>query len=176
MHIPSITLVIGGAASGKSAWAERFVRSSNLAKVYVATAEARDDSEMAAKIAAHRKARSGQGWRTLEAPRRLAAALGRVDAEEVGLIDCATLWLAGVMGRGVDWRDALGELIDTMEECPAPLVLVSNELGQGIVPADAATRAFRDAHGKMNQDLAAAADLVVFVTAGIGQVLKGRLP
>ncbi|MEM1273009.1 MAG: bifunctional adenosylcobinamide kinase/adenosylcobinamide-phosphate guanylyltransferase [Pseudomonadota bacterium] len=175
MQIPSITLVIGGASSGKSAWAEAFVRRSGLAKVYVATAEA-GDAEMEAKIAAHRRARAGQGWRTVEAPERLAFALAEIEAEEIALIDCATFWLANAMHASRPWRDGLVELIDVMDQCPAPLVIVTNELGQGIVPADMATRMFRDAHGQMNQELAAAADLAVLVTAGLATTLKGDIP
>lgn len=173
--MPSISLIIGGASSGKSTWAEGFVAGSGLAKTYIATAEAHD-TEMEAKISAHKQARTGQGWRTIEAPRELPQALATIDAEEIALIDCATIWLANTKGEARDWQEALTELIDTMRACPAPLVLVTNELGQGIVPADPMTRAFRDEHGKMNQQLAAAADLVVLVTAGLPQVLKGALP
>lgn len=172
MRVPSITLVIGGASSGKSGWAEGFVASTGLAKTYIATAEAHD-SEMETKIAAHKQARAGQGWRTIEAPRGLPQALATIDAEEIALIDCATIWLANTRGDAQPWEEALTILIDTMETCPAPLVMVTNELGQGIVPADPMTRAFRDAHGKMNQRLAEAADLVVLVTAGLPQTLKG---
>jgi len=151
------------------------VRGAGLAKVYLATAEA-GDAEMETKIAEHRRARAGQGWRTIEAPHDLSRALGQLDPEEIALIDCATFWLANKMGVDAPWDTALEELLYTMARCPTPLVLVSNELGQGIVPAGKQSRAFRAAHGEMNQRLAAASDLVVFVTAGLPQVLKGTLP
>lgn len=173
--MPSISLVLGGASSGKSAWAERLVRDTGLAKVYVATAEAHDH-EMQMKIAAHKRARTGQGWRTIEAPRELARSLAQIDAEEIALIDCATFWLSNTMFGERPWRTAMGELTDAMAACPAPLVIVSNELGHGVVPADPVSRAFRVAHGEMNQELAKLSDLAVFVTAGLPQVLKGRLP
>lgn len=175
MQRSSVTLVIGGAASGKSAWAEDFVARSGLAKTYIATAEAHD-AEMKAKIDAHRESRSGQGWRTIEASRDLRPALGTLDTEEIALIDCATIWLANTQALGQDLGQALEALIETMDQCQAPIVIVTNELGQGIVPAEPMTRAFRDAHGKMNQRLAAAADHVVLVTAGLPQVLKGDAP
>lgn len=175
MRIPPVTLVIGGAASGKSAWAEELVRGSDLAKVYIATAEAHD-AEMEAKIAAHRKARAGQGWRTVEAPLALPKALAELDTEEIGLVDCATLWLSNQQLAGRDWTAGLHRLADALDVTLAPIVIVTNELGQGLVPATPEARAFRDIHGRMNQQLADLADLVVLVTAGLPQVLKGRLP
>ena len=175
MAIAPISLVLGGASSGKSGWAERLVLGTGMAKVYVATAEAHD-AEMTAKIAAHRRARAGQGWRTIEAPHGLAPRLAEIEAEEIALIDCATFWLSNVMFTERPWRDALSELTETMAQCPAPLVIVSNELGHGVVPADPVSRAFRIAHGEMNQELAALSDLCVFVTAGLPQILKGALP
>lgn len=175
MAIPAISFVIGGAASGKSAWAEGLVRGANLAKVYIATAEALDE-EIATKITAHKRARAGQGWRTVEAPHTLSESIAQIDAEEIALIDCATFWLTNTMFGPRPWCEALDELTATMAHCPAPLVIVSNEIGHGIVPNDPATRAFRSAHGEMNQKLAAVSDLAVLVTAGLPQVLKGRLP
>ncbi|MBF9029098.1 bifunctional adenosylcobinamide kinase/adenosylcobinamide-phosphate guanylyltransferase [Rhodobacterales bacterium HKCCE3408] len=174
MTLPPLTLVIGGAASGKSAWAEGLVASSGLAKVYIATAEARD-AEMRVKIEAHRQARAGQGWRTVEVPIVLPAALAELEAEEVGLIDCATFWLSNQISEGLEWEPALETLLDAFDMTAGPVVVVTNELGHGVVPAHAATRAFREAHGHMNQALAEAADLVVFVTAGLPMVLKGAL-
>ncbi|MEM9320772.1 MAG: bifunctional adenosylcobinamide kinase/adenosylcobinamide-phosphate guanylyltransferase [Pseudomonadota bacterium] len=175
MRAPSISLVIGGAASGKSDWAEGFAHGSGMAKVYIATAEAGDD-EMAVKIAVHRRKRMGRGWRTVEAPLDLPHVLSQIDVEEIAVIDCATFWLANTRASGRPWRDAISELVGVMQQCPAPLVMVTNELGQGIVPAEPEARAFRNAHGEMNQKLAEAADLAVFVTAGLPQILKGKLP
>ena len=175
MRRPPISLVLGGASSGKSGWAEALVLRAERPKVYIATAEAHD-REMAAKIANHKGARAGQGWRTIEAPRALAQSLAELEAEEIALIDCATFWLSNTMFGERPWRAALEELAETMAQCPAPLVIVSNEIGQGIVPADPVSRAFRIAHGEMNQRLAALSDVAVFVTAGLPQVLKGHVP
>ncbi|MEL6953930.1 MAG: bifunctional adenosylcobinamide kinase/adenosylcobinamide-phosphate guanylyltransferase [Pseudomonadota bacterium] len=175
MQIPPVSLVLGGAASGKSAWAERLVRQSGLAKVYIASAQA-FDAEMEAKIAEHRAQRAGDGWRTVEAPVDVPQAIAALDAEEIALFDCATLWLSNLTLAGRDPGQEVDTLCQVVDFSPAPLVLVSNELGHGIVPADRETRRFRDTHGKMNQSLAEVADLVVFVTAGLPQVLKGTLP
>lgn len=175
MHGAHVVLVIGGAASGKSAWAEAHVRDTGLAKVYVATAEAHD-AEMKSKIGDHRQARAGQGWRTVEAPLAVPRALAQLERDEVALLDCATFWLSNVMMAGRDPEAEMAGLLDVLRASPAPVVIVTNELGQGIVPADAETRRFRNVHGRMNQSLAAEAHLVVQVTAGLPLVLKGRLP
>lgn len=173
--VPAISFVLGGASSGKSAWAEAFVSRFDLAKVYVATAEALD-ADIATKIKRHRRKRAGNGWRTIEAPHDLARNLAQIEPEEIGLVDCATFWLTNTMFTDRPWNEALDELIDTIERCPAPLVIVSNELGHGTEPLDATTRAYRRAHGEMNQKLAAISDLAVLITAGLPLVLKGQLP
>ncbi|QBX99625.1 bifunctional adenosylcobinamide kinase/adenosylcobinamide-phosphate guanylyltransferase [Rhodophyticola sp. CCM32] len=175
MPLPSLSLVIGGASSGKSAFAERLVRHSDLAKVYLATAQA-FDADMQARIEAHRKARAGQGWRTVEAPLEVAPALATLETEEIALVDCATLWLSNVMLAGLDWADQADQLIEVMLQTEAPVVVVSNEVGQGIVPDTRLGRDFRDAQGRMNQHMAAKAGLVVQVTVGLPHVLKGALP
>lgn len=142
-------------------------------KTYVATAEAWDD-EMRARIARHREER-GPGWRTVEAPRDLAGALGRVSAEEAVLVDCATLWLSNRMLAGDDLAAAEAGLLTALAACPAPVVVVSNEVGFGIVPETPLGRRFREAQGRLNQTLAAQADLVALVAAGLPLVLKGSL-
>jgi adenosylcobinamide kinase/adenosylcobinamide-phosphate guanylyltransferase len=172
--LQNLTLVLGGAASGKSAFAEGLVAATGRPRVYIATAEAQD-AEMQRKIARHRAAR-GEGWRTVEAPRDLASALRNVKREEAVLIDCATLWLTNRMLDGDDLRAAADGLLAALGACPAPVAVVSNEVGLGLVPDTPLGRRFREAQGALNQRLAERADLVVFVAAGLPLVLKGRLP
>ncbi|SHI97213.1 bifunctional adenosylcobinamide kinase/adenosylcobinamide-phosphate guanylyltransferase [Wenxinia saemankumensis] len=175
MSLQKFSLVLGGAASGKSSYAEALVTQSDFRPVYVATAEAHDD-EMRAKIAAHRDARAGRGWVTIEESRNVAARLTERAPDEAVLIDCATLWLTNVLLAGGD-VEAEGEaLLAGIAACAAPVVLVSNEVGAGIVPETALGRRFRAAQGRLNQRAAAAADLVVLVTAGLPLALKGTLP
>ncbi len=169
-----LSLVLGGARSGKSRLAEGLVTGSGLSPVYIATAQARDD-EMAARIALHRDDR-GAGWRTVEAPRDLAGALAAAVPGEAVLVDCATLWLTNVMLGGGEVAAEETALLAALSACPAPVVVVSNEVGLGIVPDNALARAFRDAQGRLNRRLAAQAGLVVFVAAGLPLVLKGRMP
>lgn len=173
---PRLSLVVGGARSGKSSLAERLVRASGLPRTYIATAEAWDD-EMADRIARHRDDR-GADWHTVEAPRDLAGALA--GAQGAVLIDCATLWLTNVMlggaDRGADLGAEVSALLAALAAHPGPVVVVSNEVGWGIVPENALARAFRDEQGRLNQQIAAAADLVLGVMAGLPMVLKGRLP
>lgn len=175
MALGRLTLVIGGAGSGKSDFAEALVTGSGLAPVYVATAEAHD-AEMAARIARHRADRAAAGWRTVEEPRDLPAALAGVAAGEAVLIDCATLWLTNLMLGDADLAAAEAALVAALERSPAPVVIVTNEVGQGIVPDSALGRAFRQAQGGLNRRLAARAGLVVAVIAGLPLVLKGDLP
>lgn len=175
MQLSPITLVIGGAASGKSAFAEGLVRRSGLAKVYLATAEAHDD-EMAEKIALHRERRAGQGWRTVEAPHDLAQALAQIEAEEIALVDCMTLWLSNLMLEDANIDEEVEVLADVLDQLPAPVVLVSNDVAGGVVPDTRLGRRFQQVQGRLNQLLATQADLVVQVTAGLPVVLKGALP
>ena len=168
-----LTLVIGGAASGKSAWAEALVLRQEGAPLYIATAEAHDD-EMAAKIARHRARREGAGWRSVEAPLDLAPALASARAEEVVLLDCATLWLSNHLLAGSDLAAQTDALCAALAACAAPVVVVSNEVGLSGVPEHALARRFREAQGALNQALAARAGLVVTVIAGLPLVLKGQ--
>lgn len=167
------TLVLGGARSGKSRHAEQRVRDTGLKRIYIATAQAFDD-EMAARIAHHRAQRADDGWITVEEPLALAAAIR--DAARPGqavLVDCLTLWLSNVMLSGGDIQRARDELVSAVRTCAVPLVLVSNEVGLGIVPETPLGRQFRDAQGRLNQDLAAICDNVVFIAAGLPLMLKG---
>ncbi len=173
--LPSLSLIIGGARSGKSAFAERLVLSSALRPVYLATAEA-GDAEMADRIAAHRSAREGAGWVTVEVPVEIAETLAKRTQGEAVLLDCATLWLANVIGAGGDVAGQTRAFLDAASDGAACVVVVSNEVGQGIVPNSRSGRQFRDAQGALNQQIAARADLVVAVMAGLPLVLKGQLP
>lgn len=172
--LPHLTLILGGAASGKSAYAEKLVATSGRHLYYIATAQAHDD-EMRVKIVAH-QARRGAGWTTIEAPLDLAPALAEADAGSAVLIDCATLWLSNHLMERNDLATQESHLLKAIHACDAPVVVVSNEVGQGIVPATADGRHFRNAQGRLNQTLAARAGLVVAVMAGLPMVLKGTLP
>jgi len=171
---PGLTLVLGGAASGKSAFAENLIRLSGLRPVYIATAEVRDD-EMAARISRHRD-RRGADWCNLEAPRALAAALADRAAGEAVLVDCLTMWLSNHLLDEADLAAEGAALSDALAACAAPVVAVSNEVGHGVVPGNALARRFREAQGWLNQRIAARAGCVVLVTAGLPLALKGRLP
>ena len=175
MRLPPLTLILGGASSGKSAFAERLVLGSGLAKVYIATAEAHDD-EMTAKIAEHQARRQDQGWRTVEAPLDLELPLTKIGSGEIALVDCATFWLTNQMLDDTDVEEEVDVLLSTLAAMTRPVVIVSNDVSGGIVPENAMARAFRSAQGRLNQRLAAQADLVVFVTAGLPQILKGEPP
>lgn len=172
--LPPLTLVLGGAASGKSAWAENFLLSSDLELFYVATARVLD-GETKSKINVH-KARRGPRWTDLEAPDDLADALSCAGPNGAYLLDCTTMWLTNRLMDGTPLHTATEQLMQNISSRSANLLVVSNELGQGIVPADPVTRAFREAHGRLNIALAQRADLVVQVVAGLPNVLKGTLP
>ncbi|HEX3937261.1 MAG TPA: bifunctional adenosylcobinamide kinase/adenosylcobinamide-phosphate guanylyltransferase [Xanthobacteraceae bacterium] len=171
-----LTLILGGARSGKSRFAERLLADMpppwQAPWTYVATAEP-GDAEMAERIAAHRQRRGAQ-WRTIEAPREVAAALA---ARERGptLVDCLTLWLSNLMLADAAIDAEIERLESAFDATPAPLVLVANEVGSGIVPNTPLGRRFRDWQGTLNQRIAARADRVVLVVAGLPLVLKGSL-
>ena len=174
MTLPRLSLVLGGAACGKSTFAEGLVKAVCETPTYVATAQVYD-TEMAAKVAAHQAAR-GDGWTTIEEPLDIAGALAKAPAQVPVLIDCATLWLTNVMLGGHDLDAARHDFLSAITDAEQPIVVVSNEVGQGIVPDNALSRQFRNAQGRLNQDIAARADLVVAVMAGLPLVLKGQLP
>lgn len=172
--LPPLTLILGGASSGKSAFAENLVTGTRRPRHYVATAQAFDD-EMKAKIAAHRETR-GADWITHDAPLNVGAALVTAEATDVVLLDCATMWLSNHLLAESDLEAASDAFLSAVEACAAPVVVVSNEVGHGVVPEYKLGRRFRDAQGRLNQALAARAELCVFVTAGLPMVLKGTLP
>ena len=166
-----ITLVLGGARSGKSAHAEALLGDHAGTRLYIATAEARD-AEMEARIVAHR-VRRGPGWRTVEAPLALAETLEAESRPGAALlVDCLTLWLSNVMEAGRDIAAETQRLTACLGRLEGRTVLVSNEVGLGIVPENAAARAFRDHAGRLNQAVAQAAGRVVFVAAGLPMTLK----
>lgn len=170
MH-PRLTLVFGGAASGKSAYAEMLAQQSGKQRIYLATSTAQD-AEMQAKIARHISQR-GPGWTTIEAPLDLGPVLPGLTSGQICLIDCATLWLSNQMMAGNDVLTAQSDLMGALKSCAAQCIIVSNEVGHGIVPANALARTFREAQGRFNIALAAQADLVVQVTVGLPNILKG---
>jgi adenosylcobinamide kinase/adenosylcobinamide-phosphate guanylyltransferase len=168
----TIVLVLGGARSGKSAWAEARARRFAGPPVYVATAEVGADAEMAARVAEHR-ARRGEGWIEVEAPLDLSGALRATDGAGPRLVDCLTLWLANVMFAERDWRAEAAGLAARLRAQASPVVLVGNELGAGVAPVNALARRFRDAHGELNQMIAEVADEATLVVAGLPLRLKG---
>lgn len=169
--LPQLTLVLGGARSGKSAYAERLLTSIPGPWAYIATAEAYDD-EMRERIR-HHKSRRRTGWMDHETPIELADTLANRTAELPALVDCLTLWTSNLMHRGSSVSDATDALLSAVAKRVAPCIMVSNEVGLGIVPDNALARAFRDEAGRLNQKVAATADKVVFVAAGLPLVLKG---
>lgn len=172
--LPKLTLVTGGAASGKSLWAERLVTESGLPKIYFATAQIWDE-EMAQKVRAHRESR-GEGWETVEPGTDLAAAIRRAPAGAAVLIDCATMWLTGLMMADADPEEIVPETLQALAARDGPVVMVTNEVGQGIVPDTSMGRAFRNIQGRFNQRAAAQAESVIAVMCGLPLALKGALP
>jgi adenosylcobinamide kinase/adenosylcobinamide-phosphate guanylyltransferase len=170
-HLP-LTLVLGGARSGKSRYAEQAVMALPPPWVYVATAEPFDD-EMRDRIAEHRS-RRGSEWQTIDAPTDLAGAIEDAPSDHPVLVDCLTLWLNNLMYRKINIDTAIENLEAALVEREAPTVLVSNEVGFGIVPDNAEARRFRDLQGRLNQRIAALAGNVVLLVAGIPMLVKGE--
>ena len=167
-----VILVLGGARSGKSSFAQRLAEENEGTLVYLATAQA-FDAEMVERIARHRSDRSAR-WQTVECPLNLADAIAanQKDGQTI-LIDCLTLWLSNIMLGGHDIAGTVSTLAATLKTSENTIILDSNEVGQGIVPDNALARRFRDEAGWLNQTIARAADDVWFVTAGLPQQLKG---
>ena len=166
----TFTLVLGGARSGKTAFAQGQAEAAVARPTLIATGQAFDD-EMRARIERHRAER-GDRWATVEAPIDLVGALGDLTAEDAVVVDCLTLWLSNLLHAEIDPEAATRDLILALAVCPARVWLVSNEVGQGIVPDNALARRFRDEAGWMHQRLAAAADGAVLVVAGLPLRLK----
>ena len=176
--LPPVSLVLGGARSGKSTYAEKLATGTLFGgaprpALYIATAEA-GDVEMATRIMAHR-ARRGANWTTIEAPLALDEAIvANAEAGRPILVDCLTLWLSNLMHAGRDLDEAADDLVRALDGLAAPVVFVSNEVGLGIVPETPLGRAFRDAQGRLNMRMAERADRVISMTAGLPLVLKDR--
>jgi adenosylcobinamide kinase/adenosylcobinamide-phosphate guanylyltransferase len=166
----AIILITGGARSGKSTRAEARACAFPGKPVYVATAEALD-AEMRERIAKHR-ARRGNAWLEHETPLELVAALVETDGRGARLVDCLTLWLSNLMHAERDWEKEAMLLAETLDRQNSPVVLVTNEVGLGIVPDNALARRFRDAAGILNQIVARVADEVEFVVAGLPMRVK----
>jgi len=166
----AIILITGGARSGKSVRAEARALACAGKPVYIATAEALD-AEMRERIAKHR-ARRGNEWIEHETPLELVPALNATDGGGARLIDCLTLWLSNLIHAERDWPKQTAQLADALRKQKSPVVLVTNEVGLGIVPDNALARQFRDASGIMNQMIAQAADEVEFVVAGLPMQVK----
>jgi adenosylcobinamide kinase / adenosylcobinamide-phosphate guanylyltransferase len=168
----SLTLVLGGARSGKSRYAENLIAALDPPWAYVATAEAGDE-EMAGRIKEHR-ARRGPSWRTIEAPRDVVAALTACGTSPV-LVDCLTLWLSNLMLADANVEAEIQRLEMALAAASAPIVTVTNEVGSGVVPDHPLGRRFRDWQGVLNQRIAARADRVVLMVAGLPVAIKGTL-
>jgi len=170
----TLILVLGGASSGKSAYAENLLLGMARRPSYIATAQA-FDAEMADKIARHRAAR-GPGWNTIEAPTDLAGAMAAAEGADGILIDCATLWLSNLMLAEARIEEEEARAFAALDRRVCPVVVVSNEVGQGVVPDTSMGRRFRNIQGGFNQRMAQRADRVVAVMAGLPLALKGDLP
>jgi adenosylcobinamide kinase/adenosylcobinamide-phosphate guanylyltransferase len=169
-----IFLITGGARSGKSAYAEELAKSMSGKRAYIATAQALD-AEMAAKIAKHQKDR-GDGWDTYEEPLAVAELVRKLSGRyQVTLLDCLTLWLSNTMAHTENDGAVLGrsdDLVSAIKEFKGACIIVSNEVGLGIVPDNPLARKFRDLAGMLNQKVARAADEVYFTAAGIPMKIK----
>jgi adenosyl cobinamide kinase/adenosyl cobinamide phosphate guanylyltransferase len=169
LHSP-LTLVLGGARSGKSRYAESLIAAAKPPWTYIATAEAGDE-EMATRINMHRE-RRGSCWRTIEAPREIAPALAECATTSV-LVDCLTLWLSNLMLAHADIDREIGRLEKALLAMKVQVVLVANEVGLGIVPEHPLGRQFRDWQSVLNQRMAAQSDRVILMVAGLPLVIKG---
>ncbi|MFZ5491431.1 MAG: bifunctional adenosylcobinamide kinase/adenosylcobinamide-phosphate guanylyltransferase [Pseudomonadota bacterium] len=172
------TLILGGVRSGKSRLAERLAMTAGRPVTYIATASARDDAEMAARIAAH-QTRRPPGWTLVEEPIALAAAVAaHARSEGCVLVECLTLWLTNLLvaddPAALDREQAA--LLSVLDTAPGELILVGNETGMGIVPLGELTRRYCDAAGRLHQDIAARCERVLLTVAGLPLALKGELP
>ncbi|TDK38700.1 bifunctional adenosylcobinamide kinase/adenosylcobinamide-phosphate guanylyltransferase [Rhizobium deserti] len=167
-----VSFVLGGARSGKSGFAERLALESGLDRHYVATGQPFDD-EMRLRIMQHQADR-GAGWTTHETAVDLAPLLGQIDSpSRVIVVDCLTLWVTNLMMEEMDIGQATDAIVHVLSGCSARLVLVSNEVGMGIVPDNRMAREFRDHAGRLHQRIAAEADEVIFMAAGLPLKMKG---
>ncbi len=173
MGLQDHRLILGGARSGKTGHGMALAEAAGPSRLYIATAEA-GDAEMAARIARHRQER-GAGWRTIEAPLDLVRALHAFPDDAV-LVDCLTLWLSNLIHAGREPEEETSRLTDALARCDRPVILVSNEVGLGLVPETPLGRLFRDEQGRLNQRIAALVGAVDFVAAGLVLPLKRPEP
>jgi adenosylcobinamide kinase/adenosylcobinamide-phosphate guanylyltransferase len=172
---PKVVLITGGARAGKSRFAERLMSARPAHHAVIATATA-GDAEMAQRIAKH-KAERDKSWETIEQPISVRSAIrNAARPDRIVLVDCLTLWISNLMHEGRDIEIEIQGLVGTLHIAAGPVIIISNEVGLGIVPENALARAFRDNLGRANQVVAAAAEVVLFMAAGIPIVLKGSLP
>lgn len=169
-ELPKLTFILGGARSGKSAYAEKLAGEHPAPRTYIATAQGFDD-EMRQRISEHQR-RRGANWVTVEAPLGLVAVLRGAAPGHPILVDCLTIWLTNVMLAGLPVEPAINELLEELPAIPGPCIMVSNEVGLGIVPENALARSFRDYAGRLHQRVAAQADRVIFMVAGYPMVVK----
>lgn len=170
---PKLSTIVGGVSSGKSSFAERLVVSAGLNKVYLATAETRDD-EMRARVERHVRER-GPAWQLFEEPREIGRVLNGLSSADICLLDCATMWLSNQVEQG-HGHEVIAPLIADLEQAPCPVVIVTNELGLGGIAGTPLARTFADLQGRLNAALMGVSDLGVAVLAGQPVVLKGRVP
>jgi len=163
-------LVTGGARSGKSSFAEKRTKQLGSSLMYIATSEI-IDLEMENRVAEH-QARRGSEWQTLHAPLKLTEALSEIDGKGPCLVDCLTIWLNNLIFHNEDTIVATKELIKVLEQRSDPVVLVTNEVGSGIVPENALARRFRDEAGRINQIISEVADEVYLSVSGIPLQIK----
>jgi adenosylcobinamide kinase/adenosylcobinamide-phosphate guanylyltransferase len=172
---PKIMLITGGARAGKSRYAERLMRARAGRHAVVATAVA-GDAEMAERIARH-KAEREKSWEVIEQPISLRAAIrNAARPDRIVLVDCLTLWISNLMAERREMEHEIAGLVGTLQNAAGPVIVVTNEVGFGIVPDNALARAYRDHLGRANQAVAAAADCVLLMVAGIPLALKGEVP
>lgn len=169
--LPALTLVLGGVSSGKSEYAERLIFADGRPRTYIATSVPFDDGSKA-KIAAHRVQR-GPDWLTIEEPLNPSAVLTRATAGHVILLDCTSVWIGNLMHDRADMDVAFETFLTAAKTCAAPLVIVGNEVGLGGVSPNMMARDFADLQGQLNQSIAALADQVIFVAAGLPLTMKG---
>ena len=174
-NFPKVVLITGGARAGKSRYAERLMNARPARHAVVATAVA-GDAEMAERIARH-KAERDAGWEVIEQPISIRSAIrNAARPDRIVLVDCLTLWISNLMAEGRDIEIEIQGLVGTLQIAAGPVIIVSNEVGFGVVPDNPLARAFRDNLGRANQAVAAASECAVLMAAGIPIVLKGVLP
>lgn len=171
----SISLVLGGARSGKSRYAENLAKASAQTVVYVATAEVRDEA-IRARVELHQADRP-EHWQTVESPLQLAETLKRYASENTTLlVDCLTMWITNLLctEEAVDIKGETQVFLEALATLPGEIILVSNEVGMGIIPMGSLTRDYVDTAGRLHQDIAHIADRVVLVVAGLPMAFKGK--